>query len=144
MVFSLLAWPTLLLIPSISGQEANLLNGKHLRMAAENWDPLFVIAKDEEGGSPPTYSGVMSKVLAHLQASLNFSTTVARPPDGSWGVVDEETGLWGGMVGMVLRNEADFGLGEEVERLIPDLSAEAQEFRLSGQFWKCPLPQDPS
>ena len=117
-VFSPLAWwSTLLLIPSTTGQDANLLNGKHLRMAAENWDPLFVIAeeKEEEGGSPsspPTYSGVMSKVLAHLQVSLNFSTTVTRPPDGSWGVVDEETGLWGGMVGMILRNEADFGLGE--------------------------------
>ena len=78
-------------------------------MAAENWDPLFVISQQKQEVN--AYSGVMSKVLNYLQSNLNFSTTVVRPPDGSWGVIDEETGDWGGMVGMVLRNETDFGLG---------------------------------
>ena len=77
----------------------------HLTMAAENWDPLFVI-------SHTGCSGVMSKVLEYLQSNLNFSTTVVRPPDGGWGVPNEETGEWSGMVGMVLRNETDFGLGK--------------------------------
>ena len=91
---------------SAIGQETASLNGMSLKMAAENWDPLFVISEQK------SYSGVMAKVLDYLQSNLNFSTTVLRPPDGSWGVVDEKTGEWGGMVGMVLRSEADFGLGK--------------------------------
>ena len=91
---------------SAIGHETASLNGMRLKMAAENWDPLFVISEQN------SYSGVMAKVLDYLQSNLNFSTTVARPPDGSWGVVDEKSGQWGGMVGMVLRSEADFGLGK--------------------------------
>ena len=37
----------------------------HLTMAAENWDPLFVI-------SQTGYSGVMSKVLEYLQSNITF------------------------------------------------------------------------
>ena len=100
----------LLILPTSSaiGQETASLSGMRLKMAAENWDPLFVISEQK------SYSGVMAKVLDYLQSNLNFSTTVVRPPDGSWGVVDEESGEWSGMVGMVLRNEADFGLGKAV------------------------------
>ena len=83
-------------------------NGRNLRMAAELWDPWFLIS--EESGQEK-YSGIMPKILEYLQVSLNFTITLARPPDGSWGAVDEE-GNWGGMVGMVKRNEVDFALGE--------------------------------
>ena len=107
-MFCLLALSAVLPIPWTIGKEATL-NGMRLKMAAENWDPLFVIPQKQEMNA---YSGVMSKVLDYLQSNLNFSTTVVRPPDGSWGVIDEETGEWGGMVGMVLRNETDFGLGK--------------------------------
>ena len=46
-----------------------------------------------------------------VQESLNFTTTILRPPDGAWGK-PADNGDWNGMVGMVKRNEADFGLGE--------------------------------
>ena len=131
------------------------INGIHLRMAAETWDPFYTIT----GGHvylmsaifhtsspfchghthttyhrcsmlfgylyetsyymPPSenngefhYSGVMEKVMKYLRIGLNISTTIVRPPDGSWGILDVETGKWGGMVGMVHRNEVDFALGE--------------------------------
>ena len=83
-------------------------NGRNLRMAAELWDPWFLISG--ESGTEK-YSGIMPKILEYLQASLNFSITLVRPPDGSWGAVDDK-GNWGGMVGMVKRNEVDFALGE--------------------------------
>ena len=108
-MFCFLAFSAVLPIHWTIGQEAPTLNGMRLKMAAENWDPLFVISQQRQ--EVDAYSGVMSKVLNYLQSNLNFSTTVVRPPDGSWGVIDEETGEWGGMVGMVLRNETDFGLG---------------------------------
>ena len=79
-------------------------------MAAELWDPWFLIS--EESGQEK-YSGIMPKILEYLQVSLNFTTTLVRPPDGAWGAVDEN-GNWGGMVGMVNRNEVDFALGEQI------------------------------
>ena len=83
-------------------------NGRNLKMAAEVWDPWFLIS--EENGQV-NYSGIMPKILKYLEVSLNFTTTLSRPPDGAWGAVDND-GNWGGMVGMVKRNEVDFALGE--------------------------------
>ena len=87
----------------------NLLNGKSLRMAAENWDPWLTISKEGDG-SKVVYSGIMASILEYLQHTLNFTTLLVRPPDGTWGAVDAN-GNWGGMIGLVKRNEADFALG---------------------------------
>ena len=87
------------------------VGGSHtLRMAAETWDPFYRIAEGNDGRV--VYSGVMKKVMDYLRSSLNLTTFVVRPPDGSWGVRDTETGRWSGMVGMVHRNEVDFALGK--------------------------------
>ena len=85
----------------------NPLNGRSLRMAAENWDPWLTIS---EGDGQVAYSGIMASILEYLQGALNFTTVLVRPPDGVWGAVDAN-GSWGGMIGLVKRNEADFGLG---------------------------------
>ena len=90
-------------------EEFPSLNGKTLRMAAEHWNPIFVISGEEPG--KVIYSGFMEKVLDYLRSALNFTTTVVRPPDKSWGSPNG-TGHWSGMVGLVKRNEADFGLGK--------------------------------
>ena len=86
------------------------LNGKSLRMAAENWDPWFSISEGGGKGGQVIYSGIMASILEYLESALNFTTILVRPPDGAWGAVDAN-GDWGGMVGLVKRNEADFGLG---------------------------------
>ena len=83
---------------------ADSLSGQVLTVAAEKWQPWFVISEDM------SYSGVSYKILQFLENALNFTSKIVRPPDGSWGSKDEN-GRWGGMVGMVKRNEADFGLG---------------------------------
>ena len=87
----------------------NIFNGKSLRMAAENWDPWLTISEEGVDGQV-VYSGIMASILKYLQRTLNFTTVLVRPPDGAWGAVDA-SGNWGGMVGLVKRNEADFGLG---------------------------------
>ena len=87
----------------------NSLSGRTFRMTAENWDPWLTISKDRSGEF--VYSGIMGNILEYLQRALNFTTILVRPTDGTWGAVDDN-GNWGGMVGMVKRNEVDFGLGK--------------------------------
>ena len=85
------------------------LGGKILTVAAEKWQPWFVISEEDLGNI--AYSGVSHKILQFLESALNFTSKIVRPPDGSWGSKDD-SGRWGGMVGMVMRKEADFGLGK--------------------------------
>ena len=104
-----IAW-TFLYINEIGAAEVTQqsLNGKTLRMAAEHWEPWLIVP---EVSGLSSYTGVSWKILEYLQSSLNFTTIVTRSPDGSWGSPDEN-GVWGGMVGLVKRNEVDFGLGK--------------------------------
>ena len=112
-------------------------NGRNLRMAAELWDPWFLIS--EESGQEK-YSGIMPKILEYLQVSLNFTTTLVRPPDGAWGAVDEN-GNWGGMVGMVKRNEVDFALGEQISMRLK-CAATVQKYKITScirsNIWTIP------
>ena len=85
------------------------LSGKVLTVAAEKWQPWFVISEGDL--ETIAYSGVSHKILQFLESALNFTSKIVRPPDGSWGSKDDN-GRWGGMVGMVKRKEADFGLGK--------------------------------
>ena len=85
------------------------LSGKVLTVAAEKWQPWFEISQGNE--EHHAYSGVSYKILQFLENALNFTSKIVRPSDGSWGSKDD-SGVWGGMVGMVKRHEADFGLGK--------------------------------
>ena len=102
-----------LLLPG--GLGTNTLNEKHLTIAAEHWPPFFTISGEKKN---LIFSGVMSLVLDYLQTAMNFTSTIVQPPDGTWGALDDKTGRWGGMVGMVRRNEVDFALGEFLCRMI--------------------------
>nr|XP_045618625.1 glutamate receptor ionotropic, kainate glr-3-like [Procambarus clarkii] len=54
--------------------------------------------------------GPMASLLEILAHSINFTYSVSRPADGSWGLL-HDNGSWSGMVGMVARKEADMALG---------------------------------
>ena len=60
-------------ITIISGAQCHL-EGRVLKVAAEHWDPFFVISE----GETYSYSGLMEKVLDYLRLSLNFSTSIIR------------------------------------------------------------------
>ncbi|XP_069158723.1 probable glutamate receptor [Procambarus clarkii] len=79
----------------------------HLVVAAEPWPPHVYLTTKPDGTSEVT--GPMGQLLDALAASLNFTYSVVQG-DGYWGAPDEN-GSWNGMIGTVLRKEADLGLG---------------------------------
>ena len=44
---------------------------------------------------------------------MNFTFTIERPKDGEWGIL-QKNGSWTGMVGMLARQEIDFGIFSEM------------------------------
>ncbi|XP_071526983.1 LOW QUALITY PROTEIN: probable glutamate receptor [Panulirus ornatus] len=71
---------------------------------------LVVDDPDAPGGKRLTFMGPASNVLDYIASGVNFSYSYVRPDDRSWGARLED-GSWSGMVGMVVRQEADFALG---------------------------------
>ena len=113
-VYLFLDWltPLALILTTITAAEVSELNGKSLRVAAEHWPPFVIVYPEQPGFDQlHQYFGVMEKVLEILRSSLNFTTTIVRPVDHAWGHYDKETQTWSGMIGMVHREEVDFGLG---------------------------------
>ncbi|XP_068217817.1 glutamate receptor ionotropic, kainate glr-3-like [Palaemon carinicauda] len=78
----------------------------HLLVAAESWPPHIKVNPE---GVHPRISGPMAEFLQGLSLSLNFTYTIVQG-DGYWGATIGN-GSWNGMIGMVLRKEADIGLG---------------------------------
>ena len=102
-------------------REGNVLNGRNLKVAAENgnWPPFFMIHEHPEYPGIYMYSGVMEQLLQELRGALNFTTTMLRYDPSianvdQGGIFDPETKNWSGIIGMVQRNEVDFGLGNKV------------------------------
>ncbi|XP_042233414.1 probable glutamate receptor [Homarus americanus] len=62
------------------------------------------------GGKRLKFTGPVPNLMDYLSKALNFSYTYVRPPDGSWGFKHAD-GSWSGMVGMVMREKADIGVG---------------------------------
>ena len=93
-------------------REGNVLNGRNLKVAAENRPPFFMIHEHPDYPGYFMYFGVMEQLLQELREALNFTTTIMRPADGLGGNYDPETKSWSGMIGMVHRNEVDFALGK--------------------------------
>ena len=51
---------------------------------------------------------VVNCLLFILQDIMNFTFNIERPKDGEWGIL-QKNGSWTGMVGMLARQEIDFG-----------------------------------
>ncbi|XP_063869652.1 probable glutamate receptor [Scylla paramamosain] len=83
-----------------------------LRLTAQEFPPHVVMQYRAApgGGTKLVFSGAMMSVLEVLAQSLNFSYDVVPPPDGSFGN-RLPNGTVTGMVGMVVRQEVDLGLG---------------------------------
>ncbi|XP_045123834.1 probable glutamate receptor [Portunus trituberculatus] len=80
----------------------------HLRVVAESWPPHILVTPGKDG-APTTAAGPMATFLENLAASLNFTYSVVQG-DGYWGA-PTDNGTWNGMIGMVMRKEANMGLG---------------------------------
>nr|XP_045624236.1 probable glutamate receptor [Procambarus clarkii] len=89
---------------------SKLQNGPELVVAAEEFEPHIALVKEKSVTSATSFTGPMVNLLKIIAKSVNFTYRYVRPPDGSWGAKLAD-GSWTGMVGMVGRGEADFGLG---------------------------------
>ncbi|XP_068201744.1 glutamate receptor ionotropic, delta-2-like [Palaemon carinicauda] len=90
------------------GQGHRPRNQTFVRIAAETWQPFFLINKDVDGKT--TYSGIMWEVLKLISSMMNLRFEILRPPDGLWGV-EQANGSWNGMLGMIQRKDVDIALG---------------------------------
>ncbi|KAL7640260.1 UNVERIFIED_CONTAM: hypothetical protein RMT77_009674 [Armadillidium vulgare] len=79
-----------------------------LRVAVEEWIPHVKLNVTPDG--KVQIFGPLANLLEALATSLQFQYKLSRPPDGGWGIPNND-GSWSGMIGMVQRNEADFALG---------------------------------
>ncbi|XP_069945065.1 glutamate receptor ionotropic, delta-1-like [Cherax quadricarinatus] len=72
----------------------------------------LVIINDPQGSGAPKFrfQGSMVKVIEYLAGALNFTYSFVRPPDGLWGL-RLANGSWTGMLGMVVREEANIAAG---------------------------------
>ncbi|XP_022236206.1 glutamate receptor ionotropic, delta-2-like, partial [Limulus polyphemus] len=80
----------------------------HLRVTVEEWEPWVWVNETSDG--KVAIEGPMADVLEFLAKSVNFTYTLIVPKDHQWGI-RLPNGSWTGMIGMMVRNEADFGLG---------------------------------
>ncbi|XP_063859240.1 glutamate receptor ionotropic, delta-1-like [Scylla paramamosain] len=82
--------------------------GAVVTVTAEHWRPYTIVAPGGEGCQ--RVSGPMGAILAVLAHTLNFTCRVVSPPDAVWGS-QLPNGSWTGMIGQVVRQEVDLGLG---------------------------------
>ncbi|XP_063860655.1 probable glutamate receptor [Scylla paramamosain] len=82
--------------------------GAVVTVTAEHWRPYTIVASGGEGCQ--RVSGPMGALLAVLAHTLNFTCRVVSPPDAVWGS-QLPNGSWTGMIGQVVRQEADLAPG---------------------------------
>ncbi|XP_045027053.1 probable glutamate receptor isoform X3 [Daphnia magna] len=87
----------------------HLLNGKHLRLTSLERPP-FVIFERDSYGSVIAYKGYCYEIINALQETYNFTYEVVLPGDKSYGKI-MPNGSWDGMLGLILKQDADIGLG---------------------------------
>ncbi|XP_071524468.1 probable glutamate receptor [Panulirus ornatus] len=62
------------------------------------------------GGHRLTFTGALANAVEYISRSMNFTYRYVRSVEKSFGAKQRD-GSWSGMVGMVVRKEADIGLG---------------------------------
>lgn len=77
-----------------------------IRVAGLYSDGIFAV---NSSNNNVIASGVDIKLLNCLSEKLNFRYEILLSPDGQWGTLDQNGG-WSGIIGMLVRGEADFGL----------------------------------
>ncbi|XP_050688350.1 probable glutamate receptor [Eriocheir sinensis] len=80
----------------------------HFIVVAEPWPPHVYLEQASVMG-PLKVTGPMGQLMDSLAQSLNFTYSVVQK-DGYWGAPQTD-GSWNGMIGSVVRQEADIGLG---------------------------------
>ncbi|KAF2349443.1 Ionotropic glutamate receptor L-glutamate and glycine-binding domain [Trinorchestia longiramus] len=83
-----------------------------LIITAAPWVPHVTILEHEDGSR--SLEGPAAKTIDSIADALNFTYTVIQPPDGAWGLAQQD-GSWTGMVGQVVRKvNAKVGAGKKI------------------------------
>ncbi|KAK7051119.1 hypothetical protein SK128_002880 [Halocaridina rubra] len=104
---------SMVVTPENSVSNKRLIDSTQLTVAAEEYPPHCKVEEVLQGGSLEPqliFSGPILTMLDILAKDINFTYSMKRPPDNSWGVKLPD-GSWVGMVGMVYRKEVDMALG---------------------------------
>ncbi|EFX69516.1 hypothetical protein DAPPUDRAFT_113577 [Daphnia pulex] len=90
------------------GSKSNSLAGKNLRVVAGHFPPVIYISMNSSG-HVVEHSGLLSNQLLYLSAKLNFTFDIFASRENTNGV-KQKNGTWNGVIGHILRGEADLGL----------------------------------
>ena len=97
----------------------NSLRNKHLKVAAEIWNPFMIFYCNEiemdytdecSDKGNMTYGGALWDLLKLIKQARNVTFSIVRPPTYSWGYCYGANNCTG-MIGMVNRGEVDFAIG---------------------------------
>ena len=110
----------------------NLLQNKHLKVAAEPWSPFWIFYCDgkemdrayrslyntyecpDKGNR--SYGGLLWELLDLVRLQRNVTFSFLRPRFGAWGLCHGVKNCTG-MIGMVNRREVDFSIGMFINNL---------------------------
>ena len=81
------------------------LEGLELYSNTLSWEPYFMISNCDDMGKDCKMRGFLNDFMNVMGNMINFTWTSHAPPDGSWGIVDEN-GVWTtGPMGRVIKGE---------------------------------------
>ena len=86
------------------------MSNKHFRVAAYEWWPYLSLDSESPDGTVEVSGGVLLNLINFMQGARNFTYTIVPEPNGIWGNCVGKDNCTG-MIGMVLRDEVDFALG---------------------------------
>ncbi|KAI9560828.1 hypothetical protein GHT06_011780 [Daphnia sinensis] len=89
-------------------QFRNGLQGKELRVVTGHFPPVISILKNSSGHTIG-HDGLLYHNLLYLSEKLKFTFKIFAPPENTNGVL--RNGTWNGVIGILVREEADLGLG---------------------------------
>ncbi|XP_046461477.1 glutamate receptor ionotropic, delta-2-like [Daphnia pulex] len=94
-------------VHTIYGSKINNLQGKNLRVVTGNFPVIPIVLNSS--GHIVGHSGLLSNQLLYLSAKLNFTFDIFASRENTNGV-KQKNGTWNGIIGHILRGEADLGL----------------------------------
>ena len=106
-------------IAQVLATSHNSLLNKHLKVAAETWNPFIIffcngreiswedVCPDKDN---LTYGGAVWEIFKLVKRARNVTFTIVRPDQYRWGDCNSPTDC-DGMIGMVNRGEVDLAIG---------------------------------
>jgi len=109
------------------------LRGKHLTISTVVHTPYFIV-KDNNGSltGNDRYEGILVDLLRYISRELGFTYTFKLSSDGKYGTLTN-TGEWTGMIGEVVRGEADMAVADMTVTSVREMAIDfTHPYKYSG------------